>query len=956
MGATPSDYLRLDVNLERLEALASDTSVFGSPCDWGDVLSVRYPKCFPATEANTSKVEGASKEPVTIREIVDLEGLGTFWGVCSGKHKSARSDLIGKAVATPEHHTIGALAVPYANTNAYGRKYARGPSLQKIGRAGRDAALRTIGVDVDMENCHPSIMRILLERTHTSDGEDVDYVRRTYPMMTLYADNYKKWRNFCMGYYEVDLETENGYIIKIYYGGGCPRGDVPFLHALRVEVANAKKYLTSHRFYERLGSYYSSRRNPIVSHLSAILSFEEDSLLTYICQAMERPPICLMCDGAVFACDSIDDVSKTHQICRSLSVELGVGVCIKQWRPTEEALGENSIRSTCADLRQSSRAEDSSPLDGIIGREACLYNSIRYLNLPECYDFPQSNGPFSVDHYNQNVRSWAAKNPQSDPYYLTLVEFSESGSSYIEEESRYVIYTQSPDSPACVGHFFAVTTCQGGQSVIVADDSIEYSVSMSVSTFYKHIGRYVTIVFKATKHDPESDASSWSYLTKGGGVPKEFRTTRERCAECGGALLEDGCVDAYLYGFHAPRRIRHSRLRCAVQTCRSKHWPNYRVRSSEEVYVEEACGCAVIFVTARTAFARTFIEYIQHLRYHGFASFAAATRVHAAVFNAPSTKNFAKLLTDAVFLVYAVCELRKSGVDVGQVRIGSEISDDSLAQYNAYAHRFIFPPRWRQSVTVAVSDGHSKVMTKCGKNEKPPKRTGAPRKDHSGTALEPKPYWNGWFFFVCPKTGRILRAKPMRGPENNALVIGEIREMARLYPYLNCVVYDRACKIQRGVVRLRKELRQIRTFTTDKFHGARHSAKCPCSPFACRRLMGRIDGVNTVAAEQTFSWFGNYARTFNELGRNRHHFLVYRYAAIHNELLGRNSTAHLNPYIHQKKERSTPYACGDEVSLRGKKARGIFSSSRRRSGEISRGGSTTTRTPTRYVFNLLKLK
>ena len=405
IGTTPNEYLRLDVNLEMLEALASDSGVFGRPCDWGDVLSARYQKCFPVTETNTSKVEGVSKEPIVIREILDVEGLETFWSVCSDKHKSACSDLIGKAVATPDQHTIGALAVPYANTNAYGRKYARGPSLQKIGREGRDAALRKIGVDVDMENCHPSLMRILLERTHRSDGEDVDYVRRTYPMMMLYVDNYKKWRIFCMEYYKVDLEVAKGYILKIYYGGGCPKGDVPFLHALRVEVGNATKYLTSHRFYERLGSYYSSRRNPSASHLSAILSFEEDSLLSYICQAMERPPICLMYDGAVFACGSIEDVSKSHQICASLSVELGVGVCIKQWRSAEEALGVPSVRSTCADLRQEGRAENLSPLDGVIGREACLYNSIRYLDLPECYDFPKTNGPFSVEHYNRNVRS-----------------------------------------------------------------------------------------------------------------------------------------------------------------------------------------------------------------------------------------------------------------------------------------------------------------------------------------------------------------------------------------------------------------------------------------------------------------------------------------------------------------------------------------------------------------------
>ena len=141
----------------------------------------------------------------------------------------------------------------------------------------------------------------------------------------------------------------------------------------------------------------------------------------------------------------------------------------------------------------------------------------------------------------------------------------------------------------------------------------------------------------------------------------------------------------------------------------------------------------------------------------------------------------------------------------------------------------------------------------------------------------------------------------MRGPENNALAIGGIREMIRKYPYLNCLVYDRACKIQRGVSRIRNEIGKIRTFATDKFHGARQSTKCPCNPFARKKLTRRIEGVNTVAADQSFSWFRNYARAFSELGGNRNHFLVYRYAAIHNELSDRKSTAHLNQYIHQKK-------------------------------------------------------
>ena len=103
---------------------------------------------------------------------------------------------------------------------------------------------------------------------------------------------------------------------------------------------------------------------------------------------------------------------------------------------------------------------------------------------------------------------------------------------------------------------------------------------MSVLNFYRHMGRYVTYVLKETRVGPEGNTRSWPYVTKRGGKIKDFRTTRERFVECGGALLYDGCVEAYLYGFHVRKRIRHSRLRRVVRSCRAKHWFNYRVRTS----------------------------------------------------------------------------------------------------------------------------------------------------------------------------------------------------------------------------------------------------------------------------------------------------------------------------------------------------------------------------------------
>ena len=69
--------------------------------------------------------------------------------------------------------------------------------------------------------------------------------------------------------------------------------------------------------------------------------------------------------------------------------------------------------------------------------------------------------------------------------------------------------------------------------------------------------------------------------------------------------------------------------------------------------------------------------------------------------------------------------------------------------------------------------------------------------------------------------------------------------------------------------------------------------------------------MNTVAAEQTFSWFRGYARSMNELRAERHQFLVPLYAKEHSKLLAVGDTEHLNPHTRSGLRRSEPYDCSD---------------------------------------------
>ena len=114
----------------------------------------------------------------------------------------------------------------------------------------------------------------------------------------------------------------------------------------------------------------------------------------------------------------------------------------------------------------------------------------------------------------------------------------------------------------------------------------------------------------------------------------------------------------------------------------------------------------------------------------------------------------------------------------------------------------------------------------------------------------------------------------MYRPGNNAIVLNEMDRVVGRYPYVSCFIYDRACRILGDVAARRKALWKIRTYTTDKFHGARHRRNCRAKPFSSPPLTKRIEGLNTIIADQTFSRFRGYAWSMIELRQARRKFLV----------------------------------------------------------------------------------
>ena len=141
--------------------------------------------------------------------------------------------------------------------------------------------------------------------------------------------------------------------------------------------------------------------------------------------------------------------------------------------------------------------------------------------------------------------------------------------------------------------------------------------------------------------------------------------------------------------------------------------------------------------------------------------------------------------------------------------------------------------------------------------------------------------------------------------------------MLPLYPKVNCVLYDRACRILKKAC-ARKTLGKIRYWCVDKFHARGHCDGCKCSPLVHSDLAKRVKNVNTSISEQTFSWFRGYSTTFNSMNADVQRFYVLSNARRHNVMLRCQETEHVNPWSAHKQamkkvaiwKRPASTACG----------------------------------------------
>ena len=402
-----SDFHRLDVNLSEFERHGGERAIFGTPRLWGDVFAIRYDSNQAAVPEKSLDPPGVLQDPVHVREILNLGNLREFLQYCSDKDSKQIDSILSAATPVEGDEPLGSLVAPYSNTSAYGRKYARSASGQKLSRLGRSVAYRSHGVDIDIENCHASLLLRLLIQAFCCDGRNPEDAKTAHPVLSLYVAHYKEWRTFVEAYYDYTPTEAKKSTNAIFGGGRCPPGDAPCLHALRVEVSQAATYLCSHRIRAHLGKHYARRARPLFGQLSAIISFEGDAVMGQIMDIVNRPPICMVFDGSIYEARHLRDVISVRGECEAAATTLGVRIAAKKRDSLARISDESGVATTWGRMLASGMAHLSAPLVILSGASMCLYNAVRFLCLPYLHDVPKTDGPRSVSRYNEMVRRYS---------------------------------------------------------------------------------------------------------------------------------------------------------------------------------------------------------------------------------------------------------------------------------------------------------------------------------------------------------------------------------------------------------------------------------------------------------------------------------------------------------------------------------------------------------------------
>ncbi|CAE6915818.1 unnamed protein product [Symbiodinium sp. CCMP2592] len=742
------------------------------------------------------------------------------------------------------------------------------PAGQKLTREARDAAFGSFCAEVDVACCHPRLLVARLQKCGFWDP-------RKFVMLSLFTENYRAWRKCLADYTQETMDFGKKELIRVFYGGR-PSVEAPFLLKLCDEVQRAADLLLGHGSAKTWSTLYADRRNPEFSRLSAMLSFDEAELLEKIIAPFGNRVNVLIFDGAYIRCDGFYHELEIAKMCETVSDDLHE-VEIKSWPRNSVNMGFTRLL-----LRKGAVPESG---DRALLHGNCLVHAMLALfdDLDPCFfdKLVVDETGLSAARLNDYMRDNASDGIASG---MTLVskqtmDAQESGMS------KWMCLELIGDEEY---HWWGVLFPETGGVLIADSRTGGCMLWASIQTFMEGVDTATNLYYFQVLHiDTSTELPNGAEYHLSGKGPanarskdasasrKQITTSLTECCDCGAPLARRDEVTGRLYTLEGLQPVVTTSKRCSSKSCRTTHHYNFRTVEGHKFHTMPLEDMEYVFVNSK---AETLWDDAD--QHHRWDQEYCAVQLYYAVLQEGSE----------MWAVEgkAACQKKLCNID-----IVNPLSNGFLETYRKWWHDNQLNKREWRLVKEVVMDGHQKVAAKCSGT--PPAHAGRPRKDGKTPLRQ-----NGWFMAVDPSTGLVLSVSAMQDPENNETATNVLLDVVSRGSEIDCVIYDRMCACLKHAT-AQKPLKQIKYWCIDRFHARAHSPKCECSPLQHRRLDLRLRNVNSSIAEQTFSWFRNYASSFNTKATNSHMFFVLVYVKKHNLLMRRNYMKHLNAFSAKAK-------------------------------------------------------
>jgi hypothetical protein len=374
------DYAKLVEVMNSLGGVAT----FGGPAQWGDVFAHRdeqltytdKPPIVEWTELVEQLKRGEFDPSVAFGavqceclEYVNVTNLALHHASGTDRRPAQLQAYLSRVNADgiPDGPSHRVLNMSYSTKPGYGRKMARGASGQKLTREARAAAFGDTALEIDMPCSHP---RLLLAKLKVLGL----FKPAEYPMLVAFCEHFAAWRDAVKEMKQITEQQAKMAVLMIFYGGRDFE-DIPFLRKLTAEVQVASRVIMAHSSLQAFTHLYSDRRRPDISRLCAVLSFEEDKVISEVFTSLDKHGVfsrVLLFDGAYIRCKTFADEVLIKDVLHDLKERSGAEVIVKSW-PTAI-----SVMSVSRKLLHSGKLSLRQRALGLPGQDM-LWSTVRYL-------------------------------------------------------------------------------------------------------------------------------------------------------------------------------------------------------------------------------------------------------------------------------------------------------------------------------------------------------------------------------------------------------------------------------------------------------------------------------------------------------------------------------------------------------------------------------------------------